>query len=170
MLGVILFFAGQQVFSTYLRPYLEVVGQFTATGVAGFLGTLVAPVILSRSIRWALTSTGAGQALFLALLFVLDTGSQVTAIALIACWGFASGMIGVGWSTWLARTYPEHAEGGGGILVASIQGAMMVGAIIGGGLIDGVGPKGPLAAARYFPGPWRRTRHLRTARPSIGVH
>ena len=156
MLGVMLLFGGLQVFSTYLRPFLEAIGGFGTNGVAlallvfgaaGFLGTMAAPAFLRRSVRGALTGSAIGQAVFLALLFTFGSGSQPATLVLIACWGFASGTVGVGWSTWLARTYPDHAEAGGGILVAAIQAAMMLGATIGGGLIDTVGSIGPLLAA-----------------------
>lgn len=40
----------------------------------------------------------------------------------------------------LGSTYPDHADAGGGILVAAIQGSMVAGAMIGGGLIDAIGP------------------------------
>jgi len=156
MLGVMLLFGGLQMLSTYLRPYLEVVGRFGTNGVAlallvfgvaGFLGTMAAPAIMVRSVRWALTGSALAQAVSLALLFTFGDGSQPALLVLLGCWGFASGMVGVGWSTWLARTYPGHAEAGGGVLVAAIQAAMMLGAVIGGGLIDTVGATGPLLAA-----------------------
>lgn len=155
MLGAMLLFGGQQLFMTYLRPFLEVIGGFDTNGVAlvllvlgvaGFLGTLAAPAFLARNIRFALAGAAAAQAVFLTLLFTVS-GPQLITIGLIALWGLATGTVGVGWSTWLARTYSEHAESGGGILVAAIQGSMMLGAVIGGGLIDSVGAGGPLLAA-----------------------
>lgn len=155
MVGVMLLFGGQQVQQTYLRPLLEVVGGFDANGVAlvllvlgtaSLLGTLVAPVFLRRGLRQTLTGVAATQAVLLALLFVLGQGSTILMLILVAGWGFAVGMVAVGWSTWLAQTYPDHAESGG-ILVAVIQGSMMLGAMVGGVLIDTVGVTGPLLTA-----------------------
>lgn len=40
---------------------------------------------------------------------------------LVAMWGFAFGLVPVGWSTRLATTVPDEAESAGGLLVASIQ-------------------------------------------------
>jgi predicted MFS family arabinose efflux permease len=156
MVGVMLLFGGQQLLQTYLRPLLEVVAGFDtngvalvllAFGVASLLGTLVGPTFLRRSIRYTLTAVASTQAVLLALLFALGHGSPMVTLILVAGWGFAVGMVAVGWSTWLAQTYPEHAESGGGILVAVIQGSMMLGAMIGGVLIDNVGATGPLLAA-----------------------
>jgi predicted MFS family arabinose efflux permease len=47
---------------------------------------------------------------------------------LVALWGFAFGLVPVGWSTWLATTVPDEAESAGGLLVASIQLAISAGA------------------------------------------
>lgn len=156
MLGVILLFGGQQTFVTYLRPYLEVVGGFETNGVAitllvfgitSLIGTTLAPVFLRRSIRYTLGVLAAAQAIVLVLLLTFAGASQAVALLLVGAWGLALGGVSVAWSTWLALTYPDHAEAGGGILVAAIQGSMMLGAMIGGGLIDAVGATGPLVTA-----------------------
>jgi predicted MFS family arabinose efflux permease len=156
MVGVMLLFAGQQQLATYLRPLLEVVGGLHSNGVAlvllGFgtaslLGTLAAPTFLRRSLRNTLTAAAGTQAVLLAVLFAVGQGSPILTMVLVAGWGFAVGMVAVGWSTWLAQTYPDHAESAGGLLVAVIQGSMMLGAMTGGVLIDTVGVTGPLLAA-----------------------
>jgi hypothetical protein len=49
---------------------------------------------------------------------------------LVALWGFAFGLVPVGWSTWLATTVPDEAESAGGLLVASIQLAIGAGAAV----------------------------------------
>lgn len=156
MLGAILLFGGPNMFITYLRPFLESVVRFATDGVAlallvfgvaNLLGTMLAPALLSRSIRWTLAGAALVEAAALALLWATGGDSQIAAVATVAVWGFAAGSVGVGWSSWLAKTYPDHAEAGGGILVAAIQGSMMLGAMLGGGLIDTVGATGPLLAA-----------------------
>lgn len=45
----------------------------------------------------------------------------------------------VGWGTWLSRTLPADAEAGGGLMVATIQFAITLGATLGGALFDGSG-------------------------------
>ena len=42
----------------------------------------------------------------------------------------------VAWSTWLTRTVPDEAESAGGLLVAAVQLAIMVGAAGGGAIYD----------------------------------
>jgi predicted MFS family arabinose efflux permease len=56
-------------------------------------------------------------------------------------------MVPVGWSTWLTLAIPRQAESGGGILVAAIQVALMIGASAGGLIIDTVGINGPIVAS-----------------------
>jgi predicted MFS family arabinose efflux permease len=155
MLGVMLLFGGTQAFLTYLRPFLESVthlgtGQVSLTlllfGVANLLGTMLAAPLLQRSIWGVLSGVAASAAILLAVLASTDS-APIVAMLLIAGWGFSFGMVSVGWSTWVTRAYPDHAEGAGGVLVAAIQGSMMLGAIVGGALIEGVGAAGPLYAA-----------------------
>ncbi|MNV71867.1 Purine ribonucleoside efflux pump NepI [compost metagenome] len=53
----------------------------------------------------------------------------------------------VGWFTWLARTLPEDAEAGGGLMVAVIQLAITLGATVGGLLYDGMGYQATFVAS-----------------------
>jgi predicted MFS family arabinose efflux permease len=61
---------------------------------------------------------------------------------LVTLWGFAFGMVPVGWSTWLATTVPDEAESAGGLLVASVQLAIGAGAAGGGAIFDVSGASG----------------------------
>jgi predicted MFS family arabinose efflux permease len=61
---------------------------------------------------------------------------------LVALWGFLFGAVPVSWSTWLARTIPDEAESAGGLLVASIQFAIGMGAAVGGFIFDMNGATG----------------------------
>jgi predicted MFS family arabinose efflux permease len=45
----------------------------------------------------------------------------------------------VGWWTWLARSLPQDAETGGGLMVAVVQLAITLGAVVGGLLYDTAG-------------------------------
>jgi predicted MFS family arabinose efflux permease len=155
MLGVMLLFGGRQMFATYLRPFLEHVTHFTVTGVsvtllvlgvASFAGTTAAAPLLQRNLRLTLTVLAGVQAV-LAVLFVALGAVPAAVLALTALWGVAAGMVPVGWSTWLTRTIPDRAESGGGILVAAIQGSMMIGALTGGVIIDTAGATGPVTAS-----------------------
>lgn len=58
---------------------------------------------------------------------------------LLGLWGLVGTAAPVGWWTWLARTLPEDAEAGGGLMVAIIQAGITVGAAAGGMLFDAGG-------------------------------
>lgn len=59
---------------------------------------------------------------------------------LLALWGLAEVTPPVTWGTWLARSLPEDAEAGGGLMVAAIQLAITLGAAGGGLAFDAWGP------------------------------
>nr|VXZ85493.1 Purine ribonucleoside efflux pump nepI [Klebsiella pneumoniae] len=44
-----------------------------------------------------------------------------------------------GWWTWIARTLPEDAETGGGLMVAVIQLSIALGSTVGGPVFDSLG-------------------------------
>jgi predicted MFS family arabinose efflux permease len=58
---------------------------------------------------------------------------------LLAAWGLVGTSAPVGWWTWLAQTLPREAEAGGGLMVAVVQLAIMLGALVGGLLFDASG-------------------------------
>lgn len=142
MFATILIFSGHFAFFTYLRPFLETVEQTSVEGVslillgfgvANFIGTSVAGYLLSRNLHLTLALVPFVMS-FLALLMVIFGHMVLLDALLVAMWGFAFGLVPVGWSTWLATTIPDEAESAGGLLVASIQLAISAGAA-GGGLV-----------------------------------
>ncbi len=142
MFATILIFSGHFAFFTYLRPFLETVAQTSVEGVslillgfgvANFIGTSVAGYLLSRNLHLTLALVPFVMS-FLALLMVIFGHMVLLDALLVAMWGFAFGLVPVGWSTWLATTIPDEAESAGGLLVASIQLAISAGAA-GGGLV-----------------------------------
>ncbi|WP_419898884.1 MFS transporter [Roseomonas sp. USHLN139] len=140
ILCTILVFGGHFALFTYIRPFLEQVSGvdvggmallLLAFGLANFTGTLLAGLLLQRSIRLTLTLMplvigGAALALLL-----LPNGMALHAV-LVALWGLGFGGVPVGWSTWLARAVPDEAESGGGLIVAAVQLAIAGGAALGG--------------------------------------
>ena len=54
-------------------------------------------------------------------------------------WGLVATAAPVGWWTWLARSLPQDAEAGGGLIVAVVQLAIALGATVGGILYDASG-------------------------------
>ncbi|WJK12509.1 MFS transporter [Pseudomonas fluorescens] len=144
MVAVSVFFMGQFMLFTYLRPFLEgVTGVSVSTlsfmllglGVAGFIGTFLIERFMGRGLYRTLTVIPLIMAA-IALALVSFGKSAVLTAVLLGFWGLVATAAPVGWWTWLARTLPDDAEAGGGLLVAIVQLAIAAGAIIGGLAFD----------------------------------
>lgn len=144
MLAVSVLFMGQFMLFTYLRPFLETVTQVSAAtlslmllvlGVAGFAGTFLIEACLKNSLYRTLIAIPLLMAV-IALALVGFGSSAVTTTVLLGGWGLIATAAPVGWWTWLARTLPDDAEAGGGLMVAIIQLAIAVGATAGGLVFD----------------------------------
>jgi predicted MFS family arabinose efflux permease len=147
--AVALFFAGQFALFTYLRPFLEQVTQvgpamlsvmLLILGVSGFVGT----VLIGRVLNTGLYLTVAVLPAIMAVTAVALTvwGASPIAVALLlAVWGFTGTSAPVAWWTWLARSVPEEAEAGGGLMVAICQLAITLGATVGGLVFDTAGAR-----------------------------
>lgn len=155
MIAVSLFFFGQFTLFTYLRPFLDMVtgnnaplisGMLLALGVAGFVGTIVIGWLLKSHLYSLLITIPAVLAVIAATLVEID-GTPLNVILLLTLWGLFSTAAPVGWWTWLSKTMPHEAEAGGGLMVAIIQLAIMLGAIVGGLLFDAWGYRGPFSFA-----------------------
>lgn len=129
---------------TFLRPFLEQVTRVSpealsalllVLGLAGFVGTWaagrfvrgqVAPVLkLPPLIMGAVT---------LALIFA---GSLPLAVAaLLAIWGATNTALSVIFMTWMSQNVDDAPEAAGSLLVAAIQASILLGAVIGGLLLD----------------------------------
>jgi predicted MFS family arabinose efflux permease len=142
-----LVFAGHFAFFTYLRPFLEftmgagitmISSVLLGFGVANLLGTLLAGFLLERSLRATLASVPLVMAVFCACLATFNSALWLD-VVLITLWGMAFGAVPVAWSTWLTRTIPDEAESAGGLLVAAVQVAIMIGAAGGGAIYDFMG-------------------------------
>ncbi|KAA0513041.1 MFS transporter [Enterobacter vonholyi] len=158
MLATILIFSGHFAFFTYLRPFLETVGQASVEtislillgfGIANFVGTSVAGHLLARNLRLTLALVPFAMGV-LALMMVAFGHLAMLDGLLVALWGFAFGLVPVGWSTWLATTVPDEAESAGGLLVASIQLAISAGAAGGGAVFDLNGASGVFAGSGFL--------------------
>ena len=150
LLAIILVFSGHFAFFTYLRPFLESVtgvgvnglsAILLGFGVANFAGTLIAGVLLERNLHRTLIAMPLAMGILGVGLVVMGSAPLVDAV-LVALWGMAFGAVPVGWSTWITRTMPDEAESGGGLLVASIQLAITIGAAAGGVIFNVTGAKG----------------------------
>ncbi|WP_138464399.1 MFS transporter [Poseidonocella sp. HB161398] len=147
LLATALFFMGQFTLFTYLRPFLETVTgvavpELTAMllllGLAGLAGTAAIGRPLARALYpvlviWPLLLAAVGAGLIAFGHSAAGTG------ALMICWGFLATSAPVGYWTWLARTLPDDAEAGGGLMVAIVQLSITLGASLGGLLYDAGG-------------------------------
>lgn len=147
MTAILLLFMGQFALFTYLRPFLETVAGFSvprlsiaflAMGLAGVAGTWAISRLLGGRLYAILIAIPAVMALIAALLVALR-GSPAAVAALLVLWGFFGTAAPVGWGTWLARVLSDEAEAGGGLQVAVIQLAIMIGAAGGGLMFDAIG-------------------------------
>ena len=155
MVAVSLFFMGQFTLFTYVRPFLETVAHVDVStlslilllmGVSGFVGTVLIGGALKKSVYPVLIVIPLLMAIMAVGLIVLGKWVVVSAMILTA-WGLFATSAPVGWWTWLARTLPQDAEAGGGLMVAVIQLAITLGATCGGLLFDGIGYQATFAAS-----------------------
>lgn len=147
MLGAGLFFMGQFVLFTYLRPFLETVTQVDVSmlsiillviGVAGFIGTVVIGSVLKKGLYRVVIAIPLLMAIIAVALIGMG-GSVGATFVLLGLWGLIATAAPVGWWSWLARTLPDDAEAGGGLMVAVVQLSIASGSTIGGLLFDGSG-------------------------------
>ncbi|WP_343597862.1 MFS transporter [Acinetobacter sp.] len=144
MLAVSLFFMGQFSLYTYVRPFLETITQVNIStlslillgiGVMGFIGTSVINTFLKRGFYTTLMMIPIMMAVIAISLIFFGTWPIVVAV-LLGIWGFLGTAAPVGWWSWLARTLPNDAEAGGGLMVAVVQLAIALGSTLGGMLFD----------------------------------
>jgi len=144
MLAVMLTFAGAFAVFTYFRPFFETYTHVNVAelsilllglGLAGFAGTYGASAFLNKRLFQLLM--GLPVALAAVTLAMLPAGHHFGTVALLViAWGAVNAAIPVAWSTWLSKAVKDKPESGGGLMVASIQLSIMVGAEVGGVLLD----------------------------------
>lgn len=146
MLGVMLTFAGAFAAFTYFRPFLETTTGVTVPqlsmlllglGVAGFAGTYFATALLGRHLYPMLRCLPLALAAATVAMVLVGHTLWAVAVTLIA-WGGLNSALPVAWSTWLSRAVSDEPDSGGGLMVAAIQLAIMLGATLGGLLLDRV--------------------------------
>ncbi|RWF15462.1 MAG: MFS transporter [Mesorhizobium sp.] len=147
LLVVLLVASGQFAGFTYVRPFLETVPAMPiatislvllAYGIGGFFGNFAGAFLAERNLKLAVAL--APLLIALSALAMLTLGaSPVIAATAVAAWGFAFGAVPVGLQTWLVRAAPDQAESAGGLMVATFQVAIALGAVFGGLLVDHAG-------------------------------
>ena len=147
MIACCLFFMGQFALFTYVRPFLESVTRVNSLGlssilliigVAGFIGTLVVSAFLNRKFYPTLMAIPGLMAVI--AIGLMLTGHHVWTVSLLlGLWGMLATAAPTGWWTWIARTLPDNAEAGGGLMVAVIQLSIALGSTAGGIVFDRLG-------------------------------
>ncbi|HVJ37430.1 MAG TPA: MFS transporter [Stenotrophomonas sp.] len=141
------FFMGQFALFTYVRPFLEkVTGAginivpwvLLAIGLSGFIGTLAIGSFLRRGLYRTLVAIPVLMAVIAMALVPLGPQLWPTA-ALLSLWGLLGTAAPVGWWSWVARTFTDNAEAGGGLMVAVVQCSIALGSTVGGVLFDSFG-------------------------------
>jgi len=142
-----LFFMGQFALFTYVRPFLESVTRVNASGlswillaigIAGFVGTLLVTSALNARFYLTLILIPLLMAAIAGTL-LLTAQSAWTVAVLLSLWGLLATAAPTGWWTWIARTLPDEAEAGGGLMVAVIQLSIALGSTAGGLVFDTLG-------------------------------
>jgi DHA1 family purine ribonucleoside efflux pump-like MFS transporter len=140
---------------TYVRAFLEQVPAMKiemislvllAYGVGGFFGNLAGGAIIGRSPQASVVLGALLTAATAGVLVVFGASAWVSAVG-VAVWGFAFGAIPVGVQTWIVRAAADQPEGGNGLIVAAFQIAITSGAVLGGLLVDHLGPTGVIGYA-----------------------
>ncbi|TIL49488.1 MFS transporter [Mesorhizobium sp.] len=147
LLVVLLVASGHFAGFTYVRPFLEKVPALDietislvllAYGIGGFFGNFAGGFMAERSLKTAVGLAPLLIAVAALLLLTIGASPAVAAIA-VAARGFAFGAVPVGLQTWLVRAAPDQAESAGGLMVATFQVAIALGAVFGGLLADNAG-------------------------------
>lgn len=131
---------------TYLRPFLEQVTGVDVTmlsilllvlGCAGFVGTWAAGRFLSGSVAPLLRLPALLMGACTLGLLLLG-GSVIAASLFLAIWGAMNTAMSVTWMTWMSQNVDDAPEAAGSLMVAAIQTSILLGAVVGGLLLDGM--------------------------------
>jgi predicted MFS family arabinose efflux permease len=154
MVGTMLTFSGSFISFTYFRPFLETYTHVSLAelslsllglGIAGFLGTYLASVLIPGNLYALLRVLP--FLLALTTISLLIAGHRVwTAAPVMVLWGVIYSAVPVCWAAWLAKGIADEPESGGGLQIGVIQLSIMFGAGAGGYLLDHISMEGPFLA------------------------
>lgn len=135
---------------TYIRPFMEDIPHFGVAaisaillffGIGGFIGNIVGGFLAERGPRLglAVAASGITAAMFIT---AFAGASPVIAASAIVLWGLSFGAFPVNVQAFLTKAAPDQAESAGALMLTAFQIAISSGAIVGGLLIDFIGPLG----------------------------
>lgn len=129
---------------TYLRPFLEqVTGADVATlsllllvlGCAGFVGTWAAGSLVKGNVAPLLKLPALVMGGCTAGLLAFGT-SVIAAAVFLGIWGVMNTAMSVIWMSWMSQNVDDAPEAAGSLMVAAIQTSILLGAVVGGWLLD----------------------------------
>ena len=129
---------------TYLRPFLEQVTGVGVTGLsilllalgcAGFVGTWASGRFIKGDVSRLLRLPALVMGAVTAGLLVVG-GWPVAAGLLLVVWGAMNTAMSVIWMTWMSQNAEDAPEAAGGLMVAAVQASILLGAVVGGLLLD----------------------------------
>jgi DHA1 family purine ribonucleoside efflux pump-like MFS transporter len=144
LIGLAVLVAGHFGSYTFIRTAAEGVSGLTPAtiaillaiyGVGGLAGNLLSGLVVDRHLSVALAMVPVLIALGI-VGFSLSTGSVVLVFVAVALWGIGFGAVPTTSQTWISRAEPNRVEAAGGLVVATFQLAIALGAALGGVLLD----------------------------------
>ncbi len=144
LIGLAVLVAGHFGSYTFIRAAAEGVSGLTATtiavllavyGVGGLIGNVLSGLVADRHLGVALGMVPLLIALGI-IGFALSAGSVVLVFVAVALWGVGFGAVPTTSQTWISRAEPNRVEAAGGLVVATFQLAIALGAALGGVLLD----------------------------------
>jgi predicted MFS family arabinose efflux permease len=144
LVGLAVLVAGHFASYTFIRTAAEGVSGLTPAtiavllavyGVGGLLGNVLSGLVADRQLGVALVLVPLLMAGGITL-FSLSTGSPFLVFVAVALWGMGFGAVPTTSQTWISRAEPHRVEAAGGLVVATFQLAIALGAALGGVLLD----------------------------------
>ncbi len=129
---------------TYLRPFLEQVTGVGVTGLsilllalgcAGFVGTWASGRFIEGDVSRLLRLPALVMGAVTAGLMIVG-GWPIAAGLLLVVWGAMNTAMSVIWMTWMSQNAEDAPEAAGGLMVAAVQASILLGAVVGGLLLD----------------------------------
>jgi len=144
LVGLAVLVAGHFGTYTFIRTAAEGVSGLTPAsiavllavyGVGGLIGNLLSGLVADRHLGLALVMVPLLIAAGI-IAFSLSTGSPFLVFVAVALWGVGFGAVPTTSQTWISRAEPHRVEAAGGLVVATFQLAIALGAALGGVLLD----------------------------------
>lgn len=118
---------------------LQVSGMLLAYGVAGMVGNFAVGLVSSRAPAVGVILVAIGLTVVLSVYGLLADDSVSTALMMVA-WGLFGGACGTALQTWIFHAAPDRTEVATALNNGSFNVSIAVGALLGGLVLDAVGP------------------------------